>query len=74
MIYVFNLFGGEPNGGRQLLNAEKHRVKSKELAFAHAKAMVKNLLFDGRRATVCSITDQTGSIIGEVMTEALEIA
>ena len=74
MIYVFRLFAVEPDGGRQLIHTEKQRIKSKNLVDSQANAMMKNLLFDGRRAEICSISDQAGSFVCEVKTEALEHA
>ena len=74
MVYVFRLFATDIDGGRQLLHTAKQSIKSKALAISHADAMMKNLLFDGRRAGVCSISDQADSFVCEVKTEALENA
>jgi len=72
MIYVFELFAIDVDGRRLLLKTTKHRVNSKNLALAHGESMMRNLLFNGKRATICAIKNQTGSLIGEVRCQARE--
>ncbi len=74
MIYVFELFAIDDDGSRLPLETAKYRLKSKDLAHGHAKSMMDNMLFNGKRATLCAIKDQTGSLMGEVHAEARENA
>jgi hypothetical protein len=72
MIYVFELFAIDTDGGRFPIGTAKYRLKGKDLAHGHAKSMMDNMVFNGKRATICAIKDQTGSLIGEVHSEARE--
>lgn len=69
MIYVFELFVIDTDGARLPLETAKYRLKSKDLAHGHAKSIMDNLLFNGKKATFCAIKDQAGSLIGEVHAE-----
>ena len=66
MVYVFEFFTVEPDGSRLLLEITKHRAKTKDLAHAHGKSIMHNVLFGDQKATVCIIKDQTGNTLGEV--------
>jgi hypothetical protein len=74
MVYVFELFEIDLDGNRLLLETTKYRLKSKDLAHGHAASMMDNMLFKGKRAAICAIKDQTGSLIGEVHAAARQIA
>jgi hypothetical protein len=45
-------------------------LKTADLARAYARGAMENVLFDGRAAHSCCITDQTGSLICEVKRDA----
>ncbi|MGC1862707.1 MAG: hypothetical protein WA733_16740 [Methylocystis sp.] len=66
MVYVFEFFVTDLDGSRLLLGSTKYRLKSKDLARGHAMSMMDNMLFKGKKATICALKDQTGSLIGEV--------
>jgi hypothetical protein len=74
MSYVFELLAIDPDGGRCVLETTKQRLKHKDLVPAHGESLMDNLLFNGRRATICVIEDQAGSVIGEVYAKARESA
>ena len=67
MVYVFEFFTVEPGGNRLLLEITKHRVKTRDLARAHGKSMMRNVVFGDQKATVCIIKDQTGNTLGEML-------
>jgi hypothetical protein len=74
MVYVFELFEIDLDGNRLLLETTKYRLKGKDLANGHAASMMDNMLFKGKRATLCAIKDQTGSLICEVRAVARQNA
>jgi len=74
MICVFELFSSDTDGSRLPLGTAKYRLKGKDLAHGHAKSMMDNMLFNRKRATICAIKDQTGSLLGEAHAEARENA
>ena len=70
VVYIFELFALDVDGTRMLLKTAKHRVKNKDLAVTLGDSMIRNFTFNGKRAAICAIKDQVGSLIGEVHVEA----
>jgi len=70
MVYIFDFFTIDLDGGRHPLETIKYRLKTRDLAHAHGQEMMHNFIFSGKRATACLIKDQTGNILGEVRAKA----
>ena len=72
MIYVLEFYHHPPegDGDRVYLATEKRRIKSADLALSYVRSAMDNVLFEGKRAHLCSIKDQTGALICEVKRDA----
>ncbi|MEF3366405.1 hypothetical protein V3H18_07645 [Methylocystis sp. 9N] len=70
MVYLFEFFAVEATGNRLCLNTTKRRVKTAALADAYGQSMMRDLVFDDQKATVCVIKDQVGHTLREVLANA----
>jgi hypothetical protein len=70
MVYLFEFLAVEACGDRLSINTTKHREVTAALADAYAQSTMRNILFDGQRATVCIIKDQVGHTLREVLAVA----
>jgi methyl coenzyme M reductase gamma subunit len=67
MVYLFEFFTIGGCGDRLSINTTKHREVTAALADGYAQATMRDVLFDGQRATVCVIKDQVGHTLREVI-------
>jgi hypothetical protein len=66
VVFVFEFFETLSDGQRVLIEIQKHRAKSAELAKLRARTIIKSVVRQGRSADVCLIKDQMGGLIGEL--------
>jgi hypothetical protein len=69
MVYLFEFLAVEACGDRLSINTTKRRVTA-ALADAYAQSTMRNVLFDGQKATICVIKDQVGHTLREVLAVA----
>ena len=66
MVFVFEFFETLSGGQRVLIEIQKHRAKSAELAKLRARTIIKSVVWRGKSADVCLIKDQMGGLIAEL--------
>jgi hypothetical protein len=67
MDYVLDFFAVTTAGERERIERLRIRRVTIETAEQFARAYVKNVLFQGRRADVCQVKSQAGMMLREVI-------
>jgi hypothetical protein len=53
-----------------LIDVQKHRAKTADAADHLARAIIKNVVLDGKMADLCVIKDQMGGLVREAIFDA----
>jgi len=66
-IYVVEFYWASADGSREEVARQWQRAQSQEVIEARARAMIKNVLLDGRRANLCVVKDPSGTTLSRVV-------